>query len=141
MKTRPNLSFVWYIFVTSLTAATNDNLLPAFGDLAPETKIINARKLMFVPFPIMHLLLEKNFAPRQAFLEIYTFLEINNVLTAFSPLLDFLRIASTADNTGAPANMHLFIGPMFRFDKKIGEFHEGPSSLSRLTIPRSSYRA
>ena len=89
----------------------------------------------------MHVLLEKIVAPCQAFLELSTFLETNNVLTAFSPLLDFLRTTSTADNTGAPANQHLFPGPMFRSDKKIGEFHEGPSSLSRLAFPQSSYPA
>ena len=52
-------------------------------------------------------------SPRQAFLEIYTFLEANNVLTQFSPLLDFLRIASNVDNPGAYTNQHLTPGPMF----------------------------
>ena len=55
----------------ALIAATNDNLLPALEDMAPGTKIISARKLMFVLFPVMHLLHEKNMSPRQAFLEIY----------------------------------------------------------------------
>ena len=95
---------------------------------------------MFVPFTIMHLLLKKHLSPRQVFLEIYTFLETKNVLTDFSPLLDFLRIASTADSTGAPVNQHLSPGPIFRSDKKIGELHESPSALSRLAFPRSSYR-
>ena len=70
----------------------------------------------------MHQLLEKNLSPRQAFLEIYTFLQTNNVLTEFSPLLDFLRIASTADTTVAPANQHLSPGPMFCSDKKLVSF-------------------
>ena len=64
----------------ALTASTNNNPLPALGDLAPQTKVIKVRKLMFVPFPVMRVLLEKNFSPRQAFLAIYTFLESNNVL-------------------------------------------------------------
>ena len=84
--------------------------------MVPGTEIISARKLMFVPFPVMHLLLEKNLSPRQAFLEIYTFLEANKVLTQFSPLLAFLCIASTTDTTGAPANQHLTPGPIFRSD-------------------------
>ena len=52
----------------ALTAATDDNRLPALGDLPPGTKIISARKLMFVPFPVMHLLLVRNLSPRQAFI-------------------------------------------------------------------------
>ena len=78
---------------------------------------------MFVPFPIMHVLLEKNLFPRQAFLDMHAFLESNYTLTQFSPLLDFLCIASTADNTGNPNNLHFTLGPMFFSDKKIGGLH------------------
>ena len=40
----------------------------------------------------------------------------------FSPLLDFLHIASTADNTGNPNNLHITPGPMFFSDKKLAGF-------------------
>ena len=81
--------------------------------MVPGTEIISARMLIFVPFPVMHLLLRIFLSPCQAFLEIYTFLETNKVLTEFSPLLDFLRITRTADNMGAPTNQHLLQGSMF----------------------------
>ena len=106
----------------ALIAATNDNLLPALEDMATRTEIIRAQKLMFVPFPVMHLLLEKNLSPCHTFLEIYTFLESNKVLAQFSPLLISLCIASTADSTGEPNSQHLTPGSMFLADKKLVSF-------------------
>ena len=106
----------------ALTASTHDNPLPALGALAPQSEVVNVRKLMFVPYPVMRVLLEKHLPPRQAFLAVYTFLESNNVLDPFSPLLDFLRIGSTATPAGSPGNLHLVPGPIFRSDKKLVGF-------------------
>ena len=72
---------------------------------------------MFVPFPVMRVLLEKNISPRQAFLDMQASLESNHALMQFSTLLDFLRIAGTADNTGDPNNLHLTPG-LYSFQTK-----------------------
>ena len=106
----------------ALVAANDSDLLPCLEDMATGTEIIRAGRLMFVPFPVMHVLLENKLSSCQAFLDMPAFLESNHALTHFSPLLEFLRITSTPDNTGDPNNLHLSPGLMFFSDKKLVVF-------------------
>ena len=107
----------------ALIAATNDaTLLLALNDTAVGTEIIKVWIMMFVLSPVMHVQLEKNLSPRQAFLKMHAFLGSNHALIQFSPLVDFLYIASMANNCGYPNNLYTTPGPVFFSDKKLTGF-------------------
>ena len=102
-----------------MAATADDTLLPSLEDTAAGTEIIKAQKMMFAPFPVMNFLLEKNISPRQAFINMYAFLETHHALLYFPPLLDFSCIASIADDTGKSNNMHTTTpNPVFFSNKK-----------------------
>ena len=78
-------------------------LMPVTTDQTPNAVEVRTRFTTWVPFVLVHLLLPALLPPAEAFRRVYEAAQINNLMGVCRPLLDFLKVASTAIPGGGSA--------------------------------------